>query len=153
MSHSTLWSILWVCHPSSIEFIHSSSQSYSKRITDILVLIVMYNNSSSTGTPTSVTTYIDLYGSQGPYILPVLLCLVGPPINFTGGRFTTGTDLSVFIFFFLNRTTGRWSALYFTITECATRTLLLMHYQHHCTYMILWLCCIVTAYHTSLHHF
>ena len=52
-------------------------------------------------------------------MLTVVPCLVGPPIKTTSGIFTTGTGLSVSIFYFANRTTGWWSTTYFTITECA----------------------------------
>ena len=63
----------------------------------------------------------DISGSQAPFILHVLPCLVVPPINLTGGRFTTGTGLSSFILSSLNRTTGRWSAFFFTTAECAAK--------------------------------
>ena len=54
-------------------------------------------------------------------MLPVLTCLVGPPINLTCGRIATGTGLSSSILSFVNRTTGWISALYFTIYECAAK--------------------------------
>ena len=54
-------------------------------------------------------------------MLPVLPFLVGPPINITGGIITIGTGLSAPILYFVNRTTGWWSALYFTIYECAAK--------------------------------
>ena len=52
-------------------------------------------------------------------MLSVPTCLMGAPINLTGDRFTNGTGLSESILYFTNRTTGRWSAIYFNITECA----------------------------------
>ena len=54
-------------------------------------------------------------------MLLVLPCLVGPPINLTGGRITTGTDLYAPIFYFVIKTTGWWYALYFIIDECSTK--------------------------------
>ena len=49
-------------------------------------------------------------------MLPFLPCLLGTPINLTGVIFTTGKSLSASIFSFVNKTTVRWSALYFTIS-------------------------------------
>ena len=66
----------------------------------------------------AVNTATDISISQAPLMLPVLPCFVEPPINLTGRIFTTGTGLSASIFYFVNITTGIWSALYFTITEC-----------------------------------
>ena len=45
---------------------------------------------------------------------------MGQPLNLKGGRFTTGTGLSASILFFVNISTGRWSAISFTITQCAS---------------------------------
>ena len=42
----------------------------------------------------------------------------GEPIKLTGGRFTTGTGLYSSVISFVNRTTGRRSAPYFTISKC-----------------------------------
>ena len=54
-------------------------------------------------------------------MLPLLPCLVGPPIKLTGGTITTGTVLYAPIFYFVNITTGWRSALSFTIAECAAK--------------------------------
>ena len=54
-------------------------------------------------------------------MIPVLPSLVAPPINLTGGRVTTGTGLSKSILSFVNRTTGWWSSISFTITECVEK--------------------------------
>ena len=62
--HSTQWSTLWILHPSSSEFINSSSKSHYKQITALLVFITISDNASSTGTPTYVTTATDLFGYQ-----------------------------------------------------------------------------------------
>ena len=51
-------------------------------------------------------------------MLPVITLFVGPTINPTGARFTTGTGLSESIFYLLNRTTGKWCAPYFDNDEC-----------------------------------
>ena len=52
-------------------------------------------------------------------MLLVLALLLGLPINLIGGIITTGIGLSVSISSFVNRTTVWWSALSFTIAECA----------------------------------
>ena len=62
---------------------------------------------SSNGTPIVLITATNLSGSQDPFKLPVLIYIVGPHINITGGRLTTGTGLSAFVFYFVNITTGR----------------------------------------------
>ena len=54
-------------------------------------------------------------------MIHLLPCFVVTPINLIGGRFTTGTGLSVSILYFVNRTTGRWSAPYFTNAWCADK--------------------------------
>ena len=54
-------------------------------------------------------------------MLPVLSCFVGTPINLTGGIFITGTGLSASILSFVNRTTGQWSATYFSNDKCAAK--------------------------------
>ena len=54
-------------------------------------------------------------------MLPVLQCLVGTPINLTGGIITNGTGLSAPIFYFVNRTIGLWSALSSATSKCATK--------------------------------
>ena len=46
---------------------------------------------------------------------------MGPPINLIGGIFITVTGLSASIIYFVNRTTGRCSAPYFTIDEYASK--------------------------------
>ena len=83
--------------------------------------IQIYTKASRTGTPILVTITINISGYQAPCIMPDILYLLGPHINLTGGRFTTGTDLSESIFSFVNRTTSRWSAPYFTTDECASK--------------------------------
>ena len=79
----------------------------------------MSDNTSYTGTPTAFTTATDICVSKSPFMIPVISCLLGTPINLTSGRFTTGTGLSEYIFYFVNISTGRWSALYFIIAECS----------------------------------
>ena len=64
-------------------------------------------------------TSTNVYGSQDPWVRPVLPWLLGAPVNLTGWIFTTGTGLLASIFSFVNRTTDRWSAISFTITECS----------------------------------
>ena len=52
-------------------------------------------------------------------MLPVVFWFLGPSINLTGGVFTTGAGLSAFMLYFVNRTTGRWSAPYFINADFA----------------------------------
>ena len=54
-------------------------------------------------------------------MFPVISCFEGPPIKLTGGIFTIGTVLSVSMFYFVNRTTGRCSAPYFNNHGCADK--------------------------------
>ena len=70
-------------------------------------LIPISDKAYPTGSPTVVITDTNIYGSQDPCILPVITFFVGPPINITGGRFTTVTGLFASIFYFVNKTTGR----------------------------------------------
>ena len=112
---STYWFTLWVVHTSTNNFTQDASLSHSIWMTTFLVFIPISSKYSSNGTPTMVIKDTDLYASQDPCMLPVLSWLVGPPINLTGGIFTTGTGLSAFIWSFVNRTTGWWSAPSFTI--------------------------------------
>ena len=51
-----------------------------------------------------VITATAISGFQSPYMIPVISCLVGTPINLTGEKFTTGTGLSPYIFSFVNIT-------------------------------------------------
>ena len=76
---------------------------------------------SSTGTPTVAIKVNNIYGSQSPCMLYVISWFVGPPIELTGGIFTTRTRLSASIPSFVNSTTGRRSAIYFTNSECAAK--------------------------------
>ena len=119
VSQSTHWSTLWVDHNSPRDFTQDSSPSHSILIAPFLAFIKISDKAYYTGTPTMVITDTDIYGSQATIMMPVLACLVGAPINIAGGRFTTRTGLSTSIFSFVNRTTGRWSAHSFTITENA----------------------------------
>ena len=48
-------------------------------------------------------------------------CFVGPHIELIDGRFITETGLSVSMLYFVNRTTGRWSAPYVTNSDCAAK--------------------------------
>ena len=91
------------------------------KITTFLVFIPISPKASSTDIPNVLITDIDIYGSQDPCLLPVITCLVGAPINLTGGRIITRTGLSAPILYFVNRTTGWWSAIYFTIADCAAK--------------------------------
>ena len=53
-------------------------------------------------------------------MLPVILFFVGPPINHTGGRFTTRIGSYASILSFVNRTTVRLSTPYFTNSQCSS---------------------------------
>ena len=83
-----------------------------------MAFIIISENFSSTGTPTAVITATNISGSQDLYMMPVIYCFVGTPINLTSGGFSTGTDLSASILYFVNRTTGGWQATYFTNDMC-----------------------------------
>ena len=72
-----------------------------------MAFIIISAKYSSNGTPIMLITAADLSGSQAPFKLLVLIYIVGSPINITGGRLTTGTGLSEFLFYFVNITTGR----------------------------------------------
>ena len=85
-----------------------------------MAFIPISAKASSIGNPTMVITATDLSESYTTCMVYVIICLVGAPINLTVGIFTTGTGLSAYIFSFVNITTGRWSALYFTITQFAS---------------------------------
>ena len=119
--HSTHWSTLWVHHISSSDCNQYSSQSNYKWITDLLEFIPMSDNSSSANTPIAVTTATDISGSHAPWVLLVLYCFEGPPINLTGGRFITGTSLSQSMFSFVNKTTAWRYAPSFTIDGCSDK--------------------------------
>ena len=54
-------------------------------------------------------------------MFPALPCFEGPPINLTGGIFTTTTGLSASVFSFLNITTGWWYAPSFTSSGRASK--------------------------------
>ena len=84
-----------------------------------MVFIPISSNASSSGIPTVVTTDIYISGYYDPCILPVLPYLVEPHIKLTGGSIITRTGLSAPMFYFVNRTTGWWSAISFTVAECA----------------------------------
>ena len=82
------------------------------------------------------------------YFLPV-----GTSIKLTGGKITTGIGLSVSILYFLNRTTGWWSAISSTIAECASKdtyvdTFYTSFYLHE--YVSLLYCDIMSLYHIIL---
>ena len=113
-----------------------------------MFFIPISTKASYTGIPNMVITYTDLSGSQDFCMLPVLPCLLGPPIKLTGLRITTGTGLSAHILSFVNRTTGWWSALFLPFISVLPRTLLSIHSPRRFTSTIMWLCCIATAYHT-----
>ena len=113
VSHPAHWYTFWVHHPSSIEFIQSYSQSHYKLITTILELIPMSGNTSYTSIPMDDTNATDLYGSQTPGMLPVIICFVGSPAKFNGGRFITKIGLS--------RATEIWYTTYFTNDECDSK--------------------------------
>ena len=119
VSQSTHLYTLWVGNTSISDFNHDASPSHFIQITTFLAFIPIPYEVSSTGTPTVVITDAKISGSQDTCMLPVLPCLVGLPINLIDGIFITGTGLSASIFSFVNRTTDRWSAIYFIITECA----------------------------------
>ena len=121
VSHSNHCSTLWVLHPYSIEFIHYSSPPHYKWITALLAFIPISDNASYTGTPTDIITATNLSGSHTTWMFNVLPCFEGPHINLTGGRFTTITGLSASMLYFVNRTTGWWSAPSFTIDGCACK--------------------------------
>ena len=81
----------------------------------------MYDKASSTVTPTMVITATNISGSQYIYMFPVIFWFSGPPLKLTGGRFTTGIDLSTSVLYFVNRKTGIWSAPSFTNAECDSK--------------------------------
>ena len=149
----THWYKLWVGHTYPSELTQDSLSSYSIWITTFLYFIPVSDKSSSTGTPTVVITDTNISGYQAPCKLPVLGCFLLPPINLTGGKFTTGTVLYVSILSFVNGTTGRCSAPSFKNDECAAsvlrRTLILMHYPHNFPSTILLLCFTATLYCTT----
>ena len=68
-----------------------------------------------------VITRNDIYGSNDSYLVPVTPFLVGPPINRTGGRFTTRTGLYASILSFVHITTVWWSAPSLIIDGCDTK--------------------------------
>ena len=111
-------SVLWVSHNFLIECNQDDSPLHSIQITDFLAFITISAKSSFTGTLTVVTRDTYIYGSQDPCMMLVLPWLMVPPINLTGGRFTTGTGLFASILSIVNRNTIRWSALIFTISGC-----------------------------------
>ena len=115
------WYTLCVGHTSLRNLTQNTLPAHSIRITKFMVLIQISYKASSTSILTLATTEIDLPGSQDPCILTVLPWLLRTPINLTGGKITTGTGLYLKIFYFMNRTTGWWSALSFTISECAAK--------------------------------
>ena len=51
-------------------------------------------------------------------MLLVLPRFVGPPIDLIGGIFITVTGLSVYMLYFVNMITVRWSAPYVTNYDC-----------------------------------
>ena len=102
----------------------------------------------STGTPTVLITATGLSVSSAPFKLPVLIYIVVPPINITGGRLNIGTGLSAFVFYFVNRTTGRWSDTFQPLMSVMPTTLLLMYSPHHFHSTIMWLCCRLAEYYT-----
>ena len=108
----------------------------------------MSNNSSSTGTPTAVTNATDISGSHAFLMFPVLTYLEWPLINLTGGGFTTRTGLSESMFYFVNITTGWWSASSFTIDGCAAKETSVDAFSTSFFSTIMWLSCIVTECHT-----
>ena len=113
----------------------------------------MSDKASSTCIHTVVITSTDLSGSQDTFMLHVISCLVGTSIKLTGGKITTGIGLSVSILYFLNRTTGWWSAISSTIAECASKdtyvdTFYTSFYLHE--YVSLLYCDIMSLYHIIL---
>ena len=86
-----------------------------------MVLISISAKASSTGIHTVVITATDISGSKDTYTPTFITCLVGPHLNLTGGRITTGTGLYASIFSFVNITTGWWYAFSFAIDECAAK--------------------------------
>ena len=81
----------------------------------------MYDTIPFTGTPTSVTNATDISGYQSPLNMLVLTLFLVPPENFNGWRFLTKVGLYVYKIYFVNRTTGIWSAPSFTNDECADK--------------------------------
>ena len=108
-------------------------------MTTFLVFIPKSEKASPTGIHTVVITDTDISGSQDPCMLPVIPCLVGTPINLTGGRITTVTGLYSSIFYFMNRTTGWWSALFLPFLNVLPRILLLVYSPRHCSPTIMWI--------------
>ena len=117
----THWSTIWVCRTSPSEPTQDTFYSHSKWITISLDLISISSISSSTGTPTVVIIATNLSVSWAPFVLPVIPWFLGPPINLISGRFTTVTCLFASVLYFVNRTTGIWSYIYFTNAECASK--------------------------------
>ena len=108
-----------------------------KFITTFLEFIPISTKAYSPGTPNVVITATVISCCQAPFMFHTLPFFVGPPINLTCGIFTTGTFLSVSMLSFVNSTTVRWYAPYFTNDECdnkdtyvdALSTLLSLHYS------------------------
>ena len=73
---------------------------------------MMPDKASSTGTPNAVTTATNISGYRAPCILPIIPCFVGPTKNLNDRIFLTGIGLFVFIMYYLNNTTGRWSVTF-----------------------------------------
>ena len=121
VSQYTYWSTLWVGHNSPSYFTQDDSTSHSIWITTFLVFIPISTKASSTGIPTGVITYTDIYGYQDTCMLHFLTWLVGTPINLTGGIITSVIGLSAPISSLVNRNTGWCSFLSFTISECAAK--------------------------------
>ena len=148
---STHWSTIWVDHtfPSDLTYYMSSSNSIW--ITTFLTFILILSKSSCTGTLTVEITDTNIYGSQAPCMLPVLACLVGAPIKFTVGRFSTRKGLSASILYFWIEPLTRvplGPLIILPFLGVMLLILILIHYPHHCTSIIMCMCCIATAYHT-----
>ena len=107
---STQWSMIWVGNKYTSDLTQDNSPSHSIWITTFLAFIKISAKSSSNGTPTVEIKVTDIYGSQAPFMLPILPWIVEPPINLIGGIFNIETGLYTSILYFANRTTESWSA-------------------------------------------
>ena len=146
---STHWSTLLIGHTHPSNFIQDASPSHSIWITTFLVFIPISAKSSSAGITTVMITATYISGSQDPCMLTFLPCLVGPHINLTGGRITTGTGLSAHILFFWIEPLAGGPLFLLPFLGVIPRTLLLMHHPNHFPSTIICICCITTWYCTT----
>ena len=94
----THWPTLLVVNTFPIDLTQDASPIYPILTNTFLYFIPISSKASYTGTPTVITA-TNIYGSQASFIMTVIPLLMGPPLNLTGGIFTTGTVLSASVIF------------------------------------------------------